>query len=312
MKHPKQRHTTGNMPAIYVPFMLRLHGHVFRCLCDHNFAGLDLFYRIKDCWKARDEPNDLLLRPLVPGLSSKISEWCFDTMFDIEGQSESMDKPYFKTLAPEDFLWFVEDVAEAARLSEGFDGSELLTAMTAQINEIGDLYEASEEQYWNQVTGVGRRKLAEMFIEFCRDLRQPLSRMRADYASEMADRILHDRQLCNFIARILMDIGFDGKTVEGLLRQWVRRERWPAAVKSILFARDRGKCAACNADIVYELRAEAHIDHMFPIAQGGCNDLVNLQILCSECNLTKLNHTAEVTSSVPRYTRRPKKRAGFD
>jgi 5-methylcytosine-specific restriction endonuclease McrA len=53
------------------------------------------------------------------------------------------------------------------------------------------------------------------------------------------------------------------------------------------------------------LDADGHIDHMYPISQGGCNDLVNLQLLCSTCNLTKLVSTAEVvTSSVPQYTRR--------
>src|SRR5262245_34779996 len=104
------------MPSLYFPFTLRLHGYVLRCLSDHNFTCLDLFYRIKDCWKGRDEPRDLLLRPLVPGLSSKIGEWCFDAMFDVEGHGASTDKLYFKTLGPEDFLWWLEDMVEASRL----------------------------------------------------------------------------------------------------------------------------------------------------------------------------------------------------
>jgi hypothetical protein len=227
-------------------------------------------------------------------------------MFDVEGHSESMAKSYFKTLGPEDFLWWLEDVVEASQLSEQFGDSELLRTMATQISEIGALYEVSEEAYWDQVEHGGRRKLTKMFSEFCRDLRGPLSQIKTDYASEVADRILHDRQLCNFVARTVMDIGFDGETVEGLRTQWVCRERWPARVKSILFARDRGKCAACNIDIAYELLAEAHIDHMFPIARGGCNDLVNLQLLCSNCNLKKIDHTAEVASSVPKYIRRVK------
>ena len=61
-------------------------------------------------------------------------------------------------------------------------------------------------------------------------------------------------------------------------------------------------------DIVQELREEAHIDHMFPIARGGCNDLVNLQLLCSKCNLTKRDEDAEAMNSVPRYIRRGKGR----
>ena len=109
------------------------------------------------------------------------------------------------------------------------------------------------------------------------------------YACEVADRILHDRQLCSFIARTVMDIGFDGETEDGLQTQWVQRERWPAEVRSILLARDRGKCAGCGVDIVQELREAGHIDHMFAIARGGCNDLVNLQLLYSK----SLNATSQ-------------------
>jgi hypothetical protein len=80
--------------------------------------------------------------------------------------------------------------------------------------------------------------------------------MKEQYAYEVADRILHDRQLCQFIAGTLLDIGFDGETVEGLRKQWVRSSRWPTWVKSILHARDRGKCASCGVDITQELREE--------------------------------------------------------
>jgi hypothetical protein len=293
------------MTSLHFPFTLRLHAHVLTCLTDHNFAGLDLIYRIKDCWKERDQPHDLLLQPLERGLSTKIGEWCFDTLFDLERRSESMTRPYFKT--GEDFIWFVEDVVEAARRCESFAAdSELLNQMAKQTNEIAKLYdEGNDEEYWKQVKGGGRQKLVAMFKKFCR-LPVPLSKMRTLYAYEVAERILHDRQLCHFIARTVMDIGFDGETVEGLRSQWVNRERWPSWVKTLLLARDRGKCAECGIDMATELRAPMHIDHMFPIARGGCNDLINLQLLCSKCNLTKLDRAAEVTSSVPPYTRRRK------
>ena len=88
------------MPALYFPFTLRVYTHALRCLGDGNFAGLDLFYRIKDCWKQRDTPHDLLLRPLERGLPFKIGEWTFATIFG--GISESMAKPYFAQLDHED------------------------------------------------------------------------------------------------------------------------------------------------------------------------------------------------------------------
>jgi hypothetical protein len=185
----------------------------------------------------------------------------------------------------------------------------LLKEMTEQVSAIGALYDTNEERYWKQVRGSAGRVLITAFEQFARDARGPLSQMKQLYSYEIADRILHDRQLCNFIARTVMDIGFDGETVEGLRSQWVDRERWPARVKQILLARDRGKCAACGKDIVHELCDEPHIDHMFPISQGGCNDFVNLQLLCSACNGRKSDEEAQVGTSVPQYIRRPKKPA---
>ena len=297
------------MSSLYFPFTLRLYGHALRCLRDHNFTGLDLFYRIKDCWKRRDTPHDLLLRPLEQGLSFKIGEWCFATMFDVEGLSESMPRSYIAQLGAEERLWFLEDVVEAAKRSRLFDdGAPLLETIAARIKEIEDLYDQNEREFYDHLEGSGRRKLIKMLDNFCRNLADSILRMGQVYAFEVADRILHDRELCNFIARTVMEIGFDGETEDGLQKQWVERERWPAPVRSILLARDRGKCAGCGVDIVQELREDGHIDHMFALARGGCNDLVNLQLLCSGCNLKKVDQIADVRSSVPSYIRRSKRR----
>lgn len=294
------------MSSLYFPFTLRLYGHVLWCLRDHNFTGLDLFYRIKDCWKRRDTPHDLLLRPLERGLAFKIGEWCYATMFD--GMSESMR--YIDELGPEERLWFLDDVVKAAEISGLFDNEKSLHVIATRIKEIDGLYDLSvnnfpmERRYYDALEGRGRRKLISLFEKFCESVPQRISDMGHDYALEVADRILHDRQLCNFIARTVMDIGFDGETVEGLRKQWVRRERWPATVRSILLARDRGKCASCGVDIVQELQEAGHIDHMFSIGRGGCNDMVNLRLLCSKCNLRKGRENTEATNSVPRYIRR--------
>jgi len=298
------------MPSLYFPFTLRLYGHVLWCLRDHNFTGLDLFYRIKDCWKHRDTPHDLLLRPLERGLAFKIGEWCYATMFG--GMSESMQ--YIEELGPEERLWFLDDVVEAAERSGLFKNEASLQEISVLINEINSLYDLNdldmERKYFKALKGKGRHKLISLFEKFCESVPERISEVGQGYALELeiADRILHDRQLCHFIARTVMDIGFDGETEEGLRKQWVERESWPAPVRSILLARDRGKCAGCGVDIVQELLEEAHIDHMFPIARGGCNDVVNLQLLCSNCNLTKRDGDREAANSVPRYIRRRKRR----
>lgn len=292
------------MNRLYFPFTLRLYGHVLKCLRNHNFTGLDLFYRIKDCWKGRDTPEDLLVKPLEKGLSYKIGVWCFDTLFNLRG-TESMAKPYSELLDGEDFMWFLEDVAEAAKLSGIFSNDRFFAPISASVSKIEELYDTDEEDYWKSLEGKKREELMSLFTTFCENERSALDAMRDLYSLEVADRILHDRQLCSFVAETIMDIGFDGETADGIRSQWVEREAWPARVKIVLNSRDRGKCASCGADIAMELDAEGHIDHMFPISKGGCNDLVNLQLLCSACNLKKLASTGElITSSVPPYIRR--------
>ena len=134
------------MASLHFPFTLRLYQHALRCLVDHNFTGLDLFYRIKDCWKRCDEPYDLLLRPLVPGLSRKIGKWCFDIFFVFEGVSASTNKPYFELMDAEDFVWFFEDVVEASRPSGFFESSkDLLDSIKAEIDKIDSLYGSMDD-----------------------------------------------------------------------------------------------------------------------------------------------------------------------
>jgi hypothetical protein len=227
-------------------------------------------------------------------------------MFGVDGYSESMTRPYFKQLGKEDFLWFLDDVVEAGRASGFLAEEPLLGTIATRIDEIGSLYPSDEAAYFDQIEGAGRRQLTKMFLQLCRDKREPLLRMGQIYADEIGDRILHDRELCHFMAETVMNIGFNGETEEGMRSQWVHRERWPSRIKEILRSRDRGKCAACGVDIAQELREEGQIDHTFALAHGGCNDLVNLQLLCSTCNGKKRDRAETATSSIPQYVPRPR------
>jgi 5-methylcytosine-specific restriction endonuclease McrA len=50
-----------------------------------------------------------------------------------------------------------------------------------------------------------------------------------------------------------------------------------------LLALQRSTCAVCRC----KLTKHYHVDHIQPLAKGGTNDKLNLQILCAPCNLTK-------------------------
>jgi len=125
------------------------------------------------------------------------------------------------------------------------------------------------------------------------------------YAGNYVDRVFHDRELCAHISQVLVTIGFHAETTDGDgPLQWVERERTPDWAKKAIYSRDRGKCAQCGADVAMELATQGHIDHIVPLSAGGCNDLVNLQLLCEHCNLRKKDQPVPATSSVPPYLQR--------
>lgn len=69
----------------------------------------------------------------------------------------------------------------------------------------------------------------------------------------------------------------------------LRRTDLPEWVKHAVFFRDRGVCALCQRDLsrLVTVEPEQNYDHMVPLSRGGLNDVTNIQLLCSPCNLAK-------------------------
>ena len=63
------------------------------------------------------------------------------------------------------------------------------------------------------------------------------------------------------------------------------RIRPPKGVREEVFRRDGYTCQMCGAS--KDDGAKLELDHIIPVAQGGTNDLNNLQTLCRECNQNK-------------------------
>jgi len=78
----------------------------------------------------------------------------------------------------------------------------------------------------------------------------------------------------------------------------LRRVRPPDWVKRAVFYRDRGMCCICRKDLsgILNIWTDQHFDHIVPLAEGGLNDVTNLQLLCDRCNLKKRDKDA-ITSS---------------
>ena len=63
------------------------------------------------------------------------------------------------------------------------------------------------------------------------------------------------------------------------------RIKLPYGMKEKIFRRDGYRCRMCGAS--RDNGIELTIDHIIPIADGGTNDIDNLQTLCRECNENK-------------------------
>ncbi len=100
-------------------------------------------------------------------------------------------------------------------------------------------------------------------------------------------------RLNNYVAAVVQNIDKDELTPEDsnlMDRSGVpARAHIPEWVRRATFFRDRGMCAACNSDLsgLVTVHNDKHFDHIIPLAEGGINDVTNIQLLCGTCNLKK-------------------------
>jgi hypothetical protein len=292
--HHHARHNTFmSTPVINTTIALKLHAFGLMKLHDPNWTGMEMFEHLKNHIKGYVQPEDLLRKTLREGLLHFLGQWLFEDYF--------FDDLYVMNLGGEYRLWYLEDLIELLE-SSGVAQDDLITRAKTLVEKVSELYSQNENEYWKVLDAddgpypVYRtiRALIESNEGILRDV-MPM------YATNYAERVFHDRQLCEHISKTLITIGFDGTNDGGEPRQWVERAAWPSWAIKTVTARDRGKCAECGVDITMELTADPHIDHIIPLAKGGTNDLVNLQLLCQSCNLKKLASLIDVRSSVPEY-----------
>lgn len=69
----------------------------------------------------------------------------------------------------------------------------------------------------------------------------------------------------------------------------LRRVNIPGWAREAVEFRDRGRCAYCKVKLgsIHTPINRANFDHMVPLAEGGLNDVTNLQLVCDSCNAKK-------------------------
>ena len=86
-------------------------------------------------------------------------------------------------------------------------------------------------------------------------------------------------------------------------RGWSPHQR--ADIVDFLYPRQAGRCNGCGEG---EKKKNLHIDHIVPLAQGGTDELRNLQLLCGSCNTSKGSRSNREFLREVRPRRRPRRR----
>jgi 5-methylcytosine-specific restriction endonuclease McrA len=276
---------------VHLGFLLRLYAHSLRLCCDGNFM-VGALAALQRRLSRDKEKKGIIFTPQGQGFAHFLAARTIEDFF--ENQSE--DHPLYS--------WYAYDVLDV--IDDVFGAWELIDFGGRLDQKLGELVGTFGYEY-DKTKNVDTRvdmlidrgaTIARLLLRECTE--DPKYRSLVEvYACEVADRFVHDRQIAHHLAGELTRIAPGAK--RNRHTKFVRRMKLPEFVKPILMARDRGKCAICTTDIVGELLAKIHIDHIYPLAHGGCNDIVKLQLCCETCNRSKSDQLISPRSSVPQY-----------
>ncbi len=282
---------------MYRPMILRLFSFILEDLQDPVKSGGEIYDLLKDGLKGRIGDQRIFVEPVQRGILYLLGHYAFD-QFVLARHTEENDygcPEGYEPRTSEHFLWYMADFLDFIDEHEIEADETIRTEIEDIIDKADELYGENEEAYFDYLESIYEKMklLMDKLKESCYP---ELEKLRDAYSMATARRIFHDRELCEWISDLVVFIGFPGE-----YEPWLERVSWPAWVKPELYTREGGCCAACGFDFTRDPEVEQHIDHIIPISIGGCNDLVNLQLLCRACNLKKQNRKEPVQSSIPNY-----------
>lgn len=284
---------------IFVPSALDIYKVGISCLMDSNWIQNQFKNLLEQHLIYKNKPNNLIRKTISHGLLYVLGlEFVDLTFLSIKDDilRFNVATAYEKL---DNFLLFL------VQSGLPFSGSILELYLTYDdIDEI--IVTVSEKRansvfYRKQLHLVAHNDIHSINQQF----KEGIAKIRRMYALNYAERVFHDRELCEYIAYVVAALydykGFPCSESNNQCQlTLVSRRSWPSWVLPTLRAREREKCAKCHKSFS-ELESEFHIDHIIPLSKGGFNDIVNLQLLCEECNLKKSAEIDRVTSSIPKY-----------
>jgi len=244
-----------------------------------------------------ESAKGLFFKPNEYGILFFLGRQFFDNLFAIEDDLLGCDinKAYIECSQLHFML-----------VKSGITNEELFMQFLLLLDEVEEII--SETPINRQQSVFHKKMLHYQLSDTIEEIRSKhkfeLLEIRDLYARNFAERILHDRQLCEWISFTFLNLygekGYPQKGENGVVYAKISRERMPTWVSRTLLSRERNLCANCHSSF-QELHDVPHIDHIIPLAQGGNNDISNLQLLCSSCNSKKSKNIQYVQTSIPNY-----------
>jgi 5-methylcytosine-specific restriction endonuclease McrA len=248
-------------PEIKTSIALKLHAFGLTQLHDPNWTGMEMFDRLRQHTRGRQEPTTMLSKTIPNGLLFHIGLWLLDDYI--------ISDTYRMSLGGEYRLWYLEDLIDLLVSAGAQTNDSLIEKASATVDHINRLYDEDEGRYFE---AVDRRVFHDR--QLCEHVSRTLVAIGFDGRDD-----------------------WTGPAKQWVERQ----DSWPTWAVKAVQARDRGHCAQCDSDLYLGLTDNQDIDHIVPLAAGGTNNLSNLQLLCEPCNLKKGQQLIDVRSSVPPY-----------
>lgn len=191
----------NEMGRIYTPLSLKLHAYGLGRLQDPNWTGLTLYDELKKYVRGRREPH-LLHEFAEQGVLYHLGLWLYDEYV--------MEDDRFHLQDCEDLAWYLEDLAEFL-IAGGCPKSSKWIRRTQRVTTyLLSLYDLGNEKIYYDTLRDARSTLSTLHNKLTENHSDIITKLGPLYAANYADRVFHDRQLCAFIAELLVKIGFYG------------------------------------------------------------------------------------------------------